>query len=164
MEDAEGKSFVAGILAHIREITAFLNPLQQSYRRFGKYKAPKYVSWSSQNRSQLIRVPAATGDAVRIELRSPDPSCNQYLALALIIAAGLDGVERRMELMPPENRNLFETPELELSHLEQLPSTLGVALSIAQRSELVKSVIPAQTLSTFVKVKSTKSDPKFGII
>ncbi len=164
MDDEEGKSFVAGILAHIREITAFLNPLQQSYRRFGQFEAPKYVSWSSQNRSQLIRVPAATGNAVRIELRSPDPSCNQYLALALIIAAGLDGVEHKLALMPPENRNLFETPELELSHLEQLPPTLGVALSIAQGSELVKSIIPEQTLSTFVKVKSSKSDPKFGII
>ena len=83
------ESFIAGILSRTPEITLFLNPLANSYERFGEFEAPKYVSWSHQNRSQLIRIPAASGEKVRMELRSPDPSLNPYLAFALILAAGL---------------------------------------------------------------------------
>ncbi|MBR1910939.1 MAG: glutamine synthetase [Treponema sp.] len=160
----EAHYFIAGILAHIREMTAFLNPMNQSYKRLGEFEAPKYVSWSSQNRSPLIRVPAAKGDAVRIEVRSPDSSCNQYLALALLIAAGLDGIENKMELMQPVNKNLFAVSENELKHLERLPSSLDEALHLAENSSFVQSVIPELTLSTFVQTKSRCEDPAFGVV
>ena len=90
------------------EITAFLNPLINSYSRLGSFEAPKYVTWSHQNRSQLIRIPASTDEHVRMELRSADPSCNPYLAFALLIHAGLDGIENGEALAPPCNKNLFE--------------------------------------------------------
>ena len=100
-------SFMAGVLAHSRELTAFTNPLPNSYHRFGCDEAPRYVSWSRQNRSQLVRIPQVRGDNCRMELRSPDPACNPYLSIGLILAAGLDGIENRMELRPPVNKNLF---------------------------------------------------------
>lgn len=154
-ENPFAKSFVAGILLHIKEITAFLNPLQQSYKRFGEFEAPKYINWSCQNRSPLIRIPAATGDAVRIELRSPDPSCNQYIGLALIIAAGLDGIEKNLALIPSQN---------DIESLDTLPVSLEEALKLASESEFVKSVIPEITLNTFIKSKSNVEDPAFGVI
>ncbi len=93
-------SFMAGVLAHSRELTAITNPLPNSYLRFGCDEAPRYVSWSRQNRSQLVRIPQVRGDNCRMELRSPDPACNPYLSIGLILAAGLDGIENRMELRP----------------------------------------------------------------
>ena len=80
---------MAGVLAHSRELTVFTNPLPNSYQRFGCDEAPRYVSWSRQNRSQLVRIPMVKGDNCRMELRSPDPACNPYLAIGLILAAGL---------------------------------------------------------------------------
>ena len=90
---------IAGILDHIADMTAFLNPLPDSYARFGQHKAPQYISWSSENRSQLIRVPASSNDHRRAELRSPDPTANPYLAFALIIYVGLDALKRK--ITPP---------------------------------------------------------------
>ena len=87
----EAEHFMAGVLDHIREITVFLNPLTNSYARFGAFEAPRYLSWSHQNRSQLIRIPAATGAQSRMELRSPDPSCNPHLAFAMLLQAGATG-------------------------------------------------------------------------
>jgi len=104
-QDAD--SFIAGILNRIPEITLFLNPLINSYERFGSHSAPKYVTWSPQNRSQLIRIPAANGKYSRIELRSSDPSCNPYLVFALLIYAGLDGIKNKSELDKPANFNLY---------------------------------------------------------
>ena len=106
--DSIAGSFMAGVLAHSRELTAFTNPLPNSYLRFGCDEAPRYVSWSRQNRSQLVRIPQVQGDNCRMELRSPDPACNPYLAIGLILAAGLDGIEDRMELPAPVNKNLFD--------------------------------------------------------
>ena len=84
---------IAGVLDKICDMTAFLNPTENSYLRFGENKAPGYVSWSSENRSQLVRIPAAVGEYRRAELRSPDPTANPYLAFALIIYAGLHGIK-----------------------------------------------------------------------
>ena len=109
-------------------------------------------------------MPAATGDAIRIEVRSPDSSCNQYIALALLIAAGLDGIEKKMPLMPPENKNLLEMPENELKHLERLPASLKEALDLAKNSKFVQSVIPELTLNTFIQTKSRCEDPAFGMV
>ena len=102
--DSIAGSFMAGVLAHSRELTVFTNPLPNSYQRFGCDEAPRYVSWSRQNRSQLVRIPQVKGNNCRMELRSPDPACNPYLAVGLVLAAGLDGIEHRMVLQPPNQQ------------------------------------------------------------
>lgn len=99
-------SMIAGILFKISDMTVFFNPTPDSYKRFGSHKAPKYISWSSENRSQLIRVPAAIGIYRRAELRSPDPSANTYLAFALMIHAALEGIQNKLVLPPPVDINL----------------------------------------------------------
>lgn len=163
LQDA-ARSFIAGILARIEEITLFLNPLAQSYERFGCFEAPKFISWSRQNRSQLIRIPAAESESARIELRSPDPSCNPYLALALVIEAGLDGIERRLPLAPSTDVNLFSAEHQELkSSLRSLPSSLREAAKLAKDSAFVKRCLPQLALDTFVGEKASASyhDPAF---
>ncbi len=161
---ADAQSFIAGILYRIREITAFTNPLPNSYDRFGSYEAPHYVSWSRQNRSQLIRIPAAAGEQSRIEVRSPDPSCNQYLALALILAAGFEGIEKKRALSEPKDIDLFNAQGPDVKDLETLPKTLGEAVKLAEKSDFVKSVLPAVTLKAFTEVESGITDPEFGEI
>ncbi len=149
----EASSFMAGILDKAAEITTFLNPLTNSYSRFGSFEAPKYITWSHQNRSQLIRIPAATGEYCRMELRSPDPSCNPYLAFALILAAGLDGIRKGKELMPPTDENLYQIEAGGAWGLRTLPPTLGKALALTEKSEFVKSVIPEETIKRYLEVK-----------
>lgn len=134
-------AFMAGILAHIRDLTAFLNPSEASYRRFGKCKAPKFVTWSHENRSQLIRIPAAKGEYRRIELRSPDPSANPYLAYALLIWAGLDGIAKDMCPAPAVNLNLLTAPECETREFDTLPGSLEEAVALAGGSTLVRRVL-----------------------
>ena len=135
-------SFMAGILHHSRELTAFTNPLPNSYLRFGCDEAPRYVSWSRQNRSQLVRIPQVKGDNCRMELRSPDPACNPYLAIGLVLAAGLDGIEHRMELSAPVNRNLFIPGEAAGLGLETLPASLEEAVEVAQNSAFLHKFLP----------------------
>ena len=134
--------FMTGILEHIREMTAFLNPCDASYRRLGERKAPRYVTWSPGNRSQLIRIPAAQGEYKRMELRSPDPMVNPHLAYALVIYAGLDGVKRK--LLPPEplNVNLYTADRSVTAGLETLPGSLKEARDIATESPFIQSVLP----------------------
>ena len=139
-------AFMAGVLAHVREITAFLNPTEGSYRRLGEHKAPRYITWSPENRSQLIRIPAAKGEYQRIELRSPDPMANPYLAYALLIHAGLDGIRRDLRSPQPVNENLYTAPESLTSQLEQLPASLEEARQLARNSAFVASVLPKQML------------------
>ena len=137
-------SFMPKPLAHSRELTAFTNPLPNSYLRFGCDEAPRFVSWSRQNRSQLVRIPAVEGDNCRMELRSPDPACNPYLAIGLILAAGLDGLEHRMQLCAPVNRNLFELDPQAAGALglEMLPATLEEAVEVAQASPFLAKYLP----------------------
>ena len=149
----ESERFIAGILNRVREITAFLNPLTNSYARFGCCEAPKYVSWSHQNRSQLVRIPAAKGEYSRMELRSPDPSCNPYLAFALLIFAGLEGIEQHIDLGEPTNLNLYRADEMTLKSFAVLPQTLGEALKIAKESEFVRACLPQKTLEKYIAAK-----------
>ncbi len=134
-------AFMAGILAHIKEMTAFLNPTEDSYKRLGEKKAPKYITWSPENRSQLIRIPAAKGEYRRIELRSPDPTANPYIAYALLITAGLDGIER--ELIAPEavNVNLYKADSSVTEPFDRLPASLDEAIAVAESSDFVRGVI-----------------------
>ncbi|MCH5291120.1 MAG: glutamine synthetase [Treponema sp.] len=160
----EAKSFVAGLLFHIRDITAFLNPLPNSYERLGVCEAPRYVSWSRENRSQLIRIPAAHRDGMRVELRSPDPSCNQYLALSLIIAAGLDGVAKKLELPPATDLNLYNASNSELKKLAMLPSSLEEAMNLAMQSRFVHSQLSGTVLDFFAKFSEHAQNPEFGVL
>ena len=134
-------AFMAGILAHIKEMTAFLNPTEDSYKRLGEKKAPKYITWSPENRSQLIRIPAAKGEYRRIELRSPDPTANPYIAYALLIMAGLDGIERELTAPEAVNVNLYKADSSVTESLDRLPASLDEAIAVAEGSDFVRGVI-----------------------
>ena len=123
---------IAGILDKISDMTVFLNPTENSYKRFGKNKAPQYISWSSENRSQLVRVPSAVGEYRRVELRSPDPSANTYLAFALMIYAILDGIQNKTELPAPVDINLYKADADTLANLKQLPGNFKSACRLLQ--------------------------------
>ena len=152
------ESFIAGILSKIREITLFLNPLANSYERFGKFEAPKYVSWSHQNRSQLIRIPAAIGKNVGMELRSPDPSINPYLAFALIITAGLDGIEDNAVLPPAVDADLYTADISVTKNLLTLPDSLDNAIAKAEKSDLVKKLLGEELLLKYLDIKKAEAN------
>ena len=148
-----GEEFVmqramGGILKHIGDMTLFLNPTDRSYQRLGSNRAPKYISWSSDNRSQLIRVPAAEGEYRRFELRSPDCTANPYLAFALLIWAGLDGILNNIPLPEKTNVNLFTASPKELWGLEMLPLTRSNAAKVTLSSDFIRAHLP-QTLIQF---------------
>ena len=140
---------IAGILAKVAEMTIFLNPLESSYQRFGNNKAPRYISWSSENRSQLVRVPAAVGEYKRAELRSPDPAANTYLAFALMIYASLYGIQNKLELQDPADINLYKADADTLAKFEQLPENLKSACSLANNSDFIKEHIPGAILELY---------------
>lgn len=140
---------MAGILKYIKEITLFLNPIESSYKRFGSDKAPKYVSWSQENRSQLIRIPAAYGEYRRAELRSPDPMCNPYLAFALIINAGIEGVEQGLKLPEPVELNMFTAREAQLAGVGMLPKSLSSAITAAGESGFVRKYLPERIIRDY---------------
>lgn len=140
---------IAGILAHIGAMTVFLNPTKDSYQRLGGHKAPGYVSWSAENRSQLVRIPAAVGEYRRAELRSPDPSANPYLAFALMIYAGLDGIENKRSLAEAANINLYTADPQALSRFEKLPESYEEACDAANASDFIKAHIPAEILEIY---------------
>ena len=136
--------FIAGLLTHVKGMTAITNPLVNSYKRLVRgYEAPTYVAWSSSNRSSLIRIPASRGVGTRIELRSPDPCCNPYLALAVCLAAGLDGIERFMTPPSEVTENLYEMDEAgrRAKGIEDLPGDLNEALELMQQDQLVMDTL-----------------------
>ena len=142
---------MAGILGHICDLTVFFNPVDASYRRLGCRKAPRYISWSTENRSQLIRIPAAFGEYRRAELRSPDPTCNPYLAFALLIYAGLDGVRQSSPLPAPADVNLFTAPEQVTAAYRKLPGTLDEAKQTARASEFARQCLPEPLISYYTR-------------
>ena len=140
---------IAGILEHIKSMTLFFNPCEDSYERFGKEKAPGYISWSSENRSQLVRVPAAVGEYRRAELRSPDPTANPYLAFALLIYAAVYGIENKLLPQKETNINLYKVSEEILSKFEALPQNLKEAQKFAAESEFIKKHMPCSILEAY---------------
>ncbi len=142
--------FMAGIMRYIRDITLFLNPVKSSYERFGHQEAPLFISWSEQNRSQLIRIPADPSGKVRIELRSPDPMANPYLAFMLLIYAGLEGVRKNYSPDLPMNINLYHADPEMTRKLEKLPTDIGEAVRYACHSEFVAEHLPAECLQAYV--------------
>lgn len=151
LKSVDGKDytdhFIAGIMAHIKEMTAFLNPTENSYKRLGEKKAPKYITWSKENRSQLIRIPAATGEYERIELRSPDPTANPYITFALLIYAGIDGILNKKKLRNSTDINLFKADQSVTKNLDVLPQTLKEAVKFAQNSEFISKHLPKEIIS-----------------
>ncbi len=142
-------SMIAGILFKMLDMTVFFNPTPDSYKRFGSHKAPKYISWSSENRSQLIRVPAAIGIYRRAELRSPDPSANTYLAFALMIHAALEGIQNKLVLPPPVDINLYKADDNTLKNFRQLPKDFKSACTAAANSDFIKKHIPDTILNIY---------------
>ena len=156
---AVGKGFIAGLLTHAREITAVTNQWVNSYKRLvAGYEAPVYVSWARNNRSALVRVPVAKRgkkDSARIEYRSPDPACNPYLAFAVILAAGLRGVEKGYTLPPEAAANLYQmTPEERAAeNIASLPGSLAEALTEMEQSELVAETLGEHVFEWFLRNK-----------
>ena len=140
---------IAGVLDKVVDMTAFLNPTEDSYKRFGMDKAPRYVSWSSENRSQLVRIPAAVGEYRRAELRSPDPMANPYLAFTLMIYAALIGLENKLDLPEAANINLYKADAETLARFKKLPSSLSDACKVAATSEFIKEHLPAKILGIY---------------
>lgn len=153
VKSADGSEYlpfvIAGILDKAAEMTAFLNPTSESYLRFGHNKAPRYISWSGENRSQLIRIPAAAGEYKRAELRSPDPMANPYLAFALMIYAGLYGIQKELTLPVAADFNLFRANPGALEGLQKIPETLEQACEKARESEFIRTRIPKAILEIY---------------
>ncbi|MEW5934658.1 MAG: type I glutamate--ammonia ligase [Bacillota bacterium] len=148
--------YIGGLMTHAKAITAVCNPLVNSYKRLVPgYEAPVYIAWADRNRSPLIRVPARRGLSTRIEFRSPDPSCNPYLALAVMLKAGLDGIRKRIQPPPPQNRNLYRmTPdEREMLGVDTLPGTLWEALQELDRDPVVQEALGEHIYHRFREAK-----------
>ena len=155
----EGRSFVAGILRHSAELTVFGNPLTNSYARLGEFEAPKYITWSHQNRCPLISIPRAHGDAPnRMKIRALDGCINPYIVFALLIHAGLDGVEQKLPLGPACDVNLFTAPAEVVSRYDAVPASLCEAIRLAQQSRFIDAHLTARTLEGFFSAKQVEHD------
>jgi glutamine synthetase len=158
------RHFIAGQLAHVRGMAAVLAPLVNSYQRLVPgFEAPVYVSWARQNRSALIRVPAVRShkpQATRVELRCPDPSCNPYMAFAVMLAAGIDGIERELPLAEPVEENLYHFSEEDLLHrnVATLPSTLGEAIGEMLADDIVCDALGEHVVSRLVEAQKQDWD------
>ena len=148
--------FIAGLLAHARGFCALTNPLVNSYKRLVPgYEAPCYPAWSTSNRSALIRIPAPRGQGTRVELRSPDPTCNPYLVFAACLAAGLDGIEKGLTPPNPISRNIYEMTAEERSAcgLESLPGTLEAAIRALEADSVVLDALGPHTALQYITGK-----------
>jgi glutamine synthetase len=148
--------YIGGLLRHAKGFCAITNPLVNSYKRLVPgYEAPTNIAWSERNRSPLVRVPAARGDSTRIELRMPDPSCNPYLALAVMLRSGLDGIEKQVDPGPPVNKNIYKMSHRERRHLriDELPGNLSDALDELEKDDLVRETLGDHIFNHFVEAK-----------
>lgn len=155
------KYAIGGLLKHIKSITAILNPTVNSYKRLVPgYEAPVYMAWSLANRSALLRVPAKRGMSTRVELRSPDPSCNPYLAFATILAACLDGVRNKIEPPKPVEANIYKLSDKERKkmRIESLPGSLKEALYYMEKSLIAKTALGDHIVEEFMTAKDIEWD------
>ncbi len=151
--------FIAGVLHHMKGMAAITNPLVNSYKRLVPgYEAPCYMAWSASNRSALIRIPAARGQATRMELRCPDPCCNPYLALAVCLAAGLDGIEKGMTPPPEVTENIFElTPAARRRKgIAALPGSLNEALDALKKDKFILDVLGEHVAAQYIAGKEAE--------
>jgi len=148
--------YIGGLLAHAKGMCAVTNPLVNSYKRMVPgYEAPTNIVWSEKNRSPLVRVPARRGTGTRVELRMPDPACNPYLAFAVMIAAGLDGIKNRIDPGPPVNKNIFDMSHREKRRLriDELPEDLRDAVKAMKKDPLIRVALGDHIFNHFVEAK-----------
>ncbi|WP_046174966.1 type I glutamate--ammonia ligase [Domibacillus indicus] len=153
--------FIAGTVKNAEAFTAICNPTVNSYKRLVPgYEAPCYVAWSGQNRSPLIRIPASRGMSTRVEVRSVDPSANPYLAMAVLLKAGLDGIKNKMEAPAPVDRNIYamDKEEREAEGLRDLPATLAAALEVLKKNDTIKDALGEHILEHFIEAKEIEWD------
>ncbi len=155
------RHFVGGLKKHVKSFTAVTNPIVNSYKRIVPgYEAPVYVAWSGANRSSLIRIPAARGMSTRIELRSPDPACNPYLAFAVILMAGLDGMENQIDPGEPTTLNLFHLTDEERNQMgiQHLPGNLTEALDYLETDNVIRDALGEHVFSDFMRLGRAEWD------
>jgi glutamine synthetase len=155
------KQFIAGVLKHIKAISCISNPLVNSYKRLiPGYEAPVYITWSGANRSSLIRIPSARGKSTRVELRSPDPSCNPYLTFAAILAAGLDGIKNKIDPGKMMDYNVFDLTKQERIErgIETLPSTINESADHLERDELLKNTLGVHVHDNILRIARAEWD------
>lgn len=155
----EALQFIAGLMYHVRSMAAITNPLVNSYKRLVPgYEAPVYIAWSEKNRSPLIRIPASRGESTRVELRSPDPSANPYLALAVCLAAGLDGIKKKMVPDASVDKNIYnmsEQDKLDVG-IRSLPGSLSEAITEFEGSEFMRNVLGDHLFDNYVTAKKAE--------
>ncbi|MFD2628473.1 type I glutamate--ammonia ligase [Oceanobacillus kapialis] len=153
--------FIAGTINHAKSFTAVTNPTVNSYKRLVPgYEAPSYIAWSGSNRSCLMRIPNSRGISTRVEARSVDPSANPYLALSSLLAAGLDGIEKKMDTPPAVDRNIYvlSKEEREEAGIQDLPSTLAQALEELKKDEVIVNSLGEHLFEHFVEAKEIEWD------
>lgn len=158
---AMARYYIGGLLKHAKAITAVANPLVNSYKRLVPgYEAPVYIAWSAHNRSALVRVPASRKQSTRVELRSPDPSCNPYLAFAAMVSAGVDGIRNKIEPMDSVTYNIYHLTEEErlAKGIDSLPGSLAEALAALQADECIKESLGAHVVKSFIEAKLIEWD------
>ena len=157
----EAMGFIAGLLKHVKGMCAITNPLVNSYKRLVPgYEAPCYLAWSASNRSALIRIPAARGQATRVELRNPDPSCNPYLSLAVCLAAGLDGIEKGLTPPAEITENIFsmDCAAREQQGIDSLPGSLEEAINELRKDELMRETLGEHVFTQYILGKEAEWD------
>ncbi|HVJ50343.1 type I glutamate--ammonia ligase [Desulfitobacterium sp.] len=162
----EAFHYIAGLLKHARSFAAITNPTINSYKRLVPgYEAPCYIAWSGRNRSPLIRIPAKRGSSTRVELRSPDPSCNPYLALAVQLKAGLDGIKNRLTPPAPVDLNIYELniEQRRVHGIESLPESLLEAVHELSQDSVIKEALGPHIYSRFIEAKKKEWD-RFSVI
>ncbi len=155
------KFALGGMLKHVKSITAITNPTVNSYKRLVPgYEAPVYLAWSMANRSALLRVPSKRGNATRVELRSPDPSCNPYLAFAAILESCLDGIRNKIDPAPPVESNIYKlsTKERKKQRIDSLPGSLAEAIDCLDRSLIARAALGEHIFKEFISAKKKEWD------
>ncbi|MEW6661539.1 MAG: type I glutamate--ammonia ligase [Bacillota bacterium] len=153
--------YIGGLMKHARGFAAITNPTVNSYKRLVPgYEAPVYIAWSARNRSPLIRIPAKRGASTRVELRNPDPACNPYLAIAVMLKAGLDGIKNQIQPPPSTDRNIYHMDEEERvkAGILSLPGSLAEALEELSANEVIKSALGEHVFNRFVEAKKLEYD------
>ncbi|MBS4026601.1 MAG: type I glutamate--ammonia ligase [Clostridia bacterium] len=153
--------YLGGLLKHAKAIAAITNPTVNSYKRLVPgYEAPVYLAWSGRNRSPLIRIPAKRGLSTRIEMRNPDPACNPYLALAVMLKAGLDGIKNQIQPPPATDRNIYVMTAAERAEfgIDALPSSLENAIKCLESNDIIKSALGTHVTEKFIEAKKIEWD------
>ncbi len=161
------RGYIAGVLRHCKDFCAITNPLVNSFKRLVPgYEAPTHIAWSERNRSPLARVPARRGDGTRVEIRMPDPACNPYLAMAVMLASGLDGVRQGWDPGPPVNKNIFALSHREKRRhkIDSLPDNLGHAVDLLSKSKFMREVLGDHIFFQYIQAKQQEWNEYIALV